>query len=295
MASSSNSDIYHTVDDFYFSALHDNDEIFPISDEKYAEELQLQEALVSSASLTSPSSSSFPSTSTPRPALKIRKQTLLPSEAAQSSESFCGICMDSKSSSEMFTNATVCGHLFCSDCIRGHVSAKIKENIVLVKCPEPKCKGLIGPEICRSIVPKEVLERWEDALCETLILGSQKFYCPFKDCSAMLVDDGGEAVTSSECPNCNRLFCAQCKVAWHSGMDCSEYKSLKEYERNPEDLMLMELAKNKKWRRCPSCNFYVEKNEGCQHISCRCGYHFCYGCGKEHNGSHACVLPDLSA
>ncbi|CAI9267630.1 unnamed protein product [Lactuca saligna] len=179
MASSSNSDIYHTVDDFYFSALHDNDEIFPISDEKYAEELQLQEALVSSTSLTTPSSSSFPSTSTPLPALK-RKQTLLPSEAAQSSESFCGICMDSKSSSEIFTNATVCVHLFCSDCIRGHVSAKIKENIVLVKCPKPKCKGLIGPEICRSIVPKEVLERWEDALCESLILGSHKFYCPFK-------------------------------------------------------------------------------------------------------------------
>nr|GEV97123.1 zinc finger, C6HC-type [Tanacetum cinerariifolium] len=78
----------------------------------------------------------------------------------------------------------------------------------------------------RSLVPKEVLDRWDNALCESLIKGSEKFYCPFKDCSALLVDDGGEAVTSSECPHCNRLFCARCKVSWHAGMDCEEYQSL---------------------------------------------------------------------
>ncbi|KAI3737776.1 hypothetical protein L2E82_27788 [Cichorium intybus] len=195
-----------------------------------------------------------------------RKKPLLTSEAAKrpkTLKSFCDICMDSKDPSEMFSIPTVCDHLYCSDCIRGHVSAKIKENIAMVKCPDPKCKGIIGPELCRSILPKKVLERWEDALCESLILGSEKFYCPFKDCSAMLlVDDGEEAVTSSECPNCNRLFCAQCKVAWHSGMKCREFKRLKMNERNPEDIMLMQLAKNKKWRRCPSCKFYDEKRGG---------------------------------
>ncbi|KAI3512469.1 hypothetical protein L1887_19785 [Cichorium endivia] len=295
MASSSSSDIYHIVDDFYFSALHDQDEIFPISDEKYAYELQLQEALISSASQSNGSSSSSSQWVASSSSLATflhaskRKQPLLTSEAAKSLKSFCDICMDSKDPSEMFSNPTVCRHLYCSECIRGHVSAKIKENIAMVKCPDPKCKGVIGPELCRSIVPKEVLERWEDALCESLILGSEKFYCPFKDCSAMLVDDGGEAVTSSECPNCNRLFCAQCKVAWHSGIDCSEFKSLKKNERNPEDIMLMQLAKNNKWRRCPSCKFYVEKRDGCLHISCRCGYEFCYGCGKMYDGSHACV------
>ncbi|KAJ9559939.1 hypothetical protein OSB04_005099 [Centaurea solstitialis] len=188
--------------------------------------------------------------------------------------------MDRKSAEDMFHNINVCTHLFCLDCIGSHVAAKIKENIIQVKCPDPNCKALIGPEICRSIVPKEVLERWEDSLCESLILGSQKFYCPFKDCSAMLVNDGGETVTSSECPNCNRLFCAQCKVVWHSGMDCRMFQSLKEGERDPEDIMLMDLAKNNKWRRCPSCKFYVEKTQGCLHIACRCGFHFCYGCER---------------
>nr|GFB34620.1 probable E3 ubiquitin-protein ligase RNF217 [Tanacetum cinerariifolium] len=60
-------------------------------------------------------------------------------------------------------------------------------------------------------------------------------------------------------------------------------------ERDPNDIMLMDLAKNKKWRRCPSCKFYVERTDGCLHISCRCGYHFCYGCGEKHTSEHTCA------
>ncbi|GJR83195.1 zinc finger, C6HC-type containing protein [Tanacetum coccineum] len=106
-------------------------------------------------------------------------------------------------------------------------------------------------------------EVWIKEVGEKRSSGSEKFYCLFKDCSALLVDDGGEAVTSSECPHCNRLFCAQCKVSWHSGMDCKEYQSLiKKGEISLSDNMLMDLAKNKKWKRCPNCTFYVEKTTG---------------------------------
>ncbi|KAK9070062.1 hypothetical protein SSX86_010461 [Deinandra increscens subsp. villosa] len=201
--------------------------------------------------------------------------------------SFCGICMDIKASSEMFENTKVCGHQFCSECIRGHVAAKIQENRIKITCPEPSCQVMIGPEACRSIgVPQEVLERWEKILCESVIMEAQKFYCPFKDCSAMLVDDGGVAVTSSECPFCHRLFCAQCKVAWHCGMSCAESQSVK----RGDDNLLMKLAKKKKWMQCPKCKFMVEKVVGCQHISCRCGYQFCYGCGRSAFGSHDATL-----
>ena len=31
---------------------------------------------------------------------------------------------------------------------------------------------------------------------------------------------------------------------------------------------------------CPYCHFPVEKISGCNHISCRCGKHWCYKCGK---------------
>nr|GEX41085.1 zinc finger, C6HC-type [Tanacetum cinerariifolium] len=235
--------------------LDDSDEEFPILDDDY-----------------SISPSSIPKT-----------LSYASSSSNQFREVTCNICMEDKTF-EMFPNKGSCGHLFCSDCISKHIDAKIKENITIITCPEPNCKNLIKPEVCRdrSLVPKEVLDRWDNALCESLIKGSEKFYCPFKDCSALLVDDGGEAVTSSECPHCNRLFCARCKVSWHAGMDCEEYQSLiKKGKIARSDSMLMDLAKNKKWKRCPNCNIYVERTTGCEHIACRCGYQFCYECGNE--------------
>jgi len=72
----------------------------------------------------------------------------------------------------------------------------------MVKCPHTKCKQVVEPQHCRLVITKEVFERWENAPCENLVLASQKFYCPFKDCSAMLVCDAEEVVTVSECPHC---------------------------------------------------------------------------------------------
>ncbi|KAK1436939.1 hypothetical protein QVD17_02723 [Tagetes erecta] len=276
MAGSSSAVVYIDVDELYPDD-DDDDDICIISDEKYAEDLQLQEAIIVSSSPLSSSKS---------------KQPFV--ESYESSEpattSFCGICMDTKASSEMFQNRTVCGHLFCTECIRGHVAAKIQDNQIKITCPDPSCKAVIGPDVCRYIVPTQVLERWENILCESLIMEADKFYCPFKDCSAMLVNDGGVTVTSSECPNCHRLFCAQCKVAWHCGMNCIEYKSLKKGEKSTDD-MLINLAKNKKWKKCSKCNFFVEKVVGCDHITCRCGHRFCYMCGKPFTGTshyHTC-------
>ncbi|OMO65992.1 Zinc finger, RING-type [Corchorus olitorius] len=226
------SDISLLVDEFYFSALFDDEEQFPISDEKYAVELHLQEALMSSAT-----SSRVRIGSTTE--LKNISQNLNSSrklkgkETSESSNSnktddwnsLCRICMDVKPIGDMFRSNT-CTHLFCTDCIGKYIAAKLQENISMVECPEVNCKGALEPQFCRSIVPGEVFDRWENALCESVILASQKFYCPFKDCSAMLVDDGGNNVVQSECPNCHRMFCAQCKVPWHGGISCAQFRNL---------------------------------------------------------------------
>lgn len=244
------------VDDFYFSALSNDEEPFPISDDKYAEELQLQEVLMSS--IQPPQFSKN----------LTKKLKRVKTEVGESSQNTCDICVEEKSMDEMFRNNN-CRHLFCSDCISRHVAAKIQENITMVRCPQVGCKGVLEPQICRPILPKDVFERWENAICEWIVLGSKRIYCPFKDCSALLVDDGGVDVRESECPNCRRLFCAQCMVPWHSGVGCREYQKLGVDERGKDDLSLMELAKSQKWKRCPRCKYYVEKTEGCLHITCR--------------------------
>ncbi|KAI8016914.1 putative E3 ubiquitin-protein ligase RNF217 [Camellia lanceoleosa] len=196
----------------------------------------------------------------------------------------CEICVEPKPLSDSFS-IMGCTHSYCSDCILKFVASKLQDNITQIQCPVPDCNGLLDPEHCRPILPPDVFDRWGTALCEAVILSSHKFYCPYKDCSALLIDDGGEAgeqevITQSECPNCRRLFCAQCKVPWHSGIECAEFQKLNKDEREKEDIMLIQLAKKNKWIRCPKCKFYVEKSQGCLFMMCRCGHTFCYNCGS---------------
>lgn len=192
----------------------------------------------------------------------------------------CDICVEDKSLHDSFSIKGCC-HFYCSDCVRKYVDSKIQENVTRITCPVSGCDGVLELEDCRAVLPLEVSNRWGDALCESLISGSAKLYCPFKDCSAGLIMDDVDVsgIVESECPSCRRLFCAQCKVPWHSGVECGEFQNLHKDEREKEDIMLMQLAKNNKWRRCPRCKIYVERSSGCLFMRCRCDHTFCYNCG----------------
>ncbi|CAN4089192.1 unnamed protein product [Withania somnifera] len=262
-----------SVDEFYFSALFDLEEpLFPISDEMYAEELQLQEALISAARV-----------------LVFNKFRRVKREVGESSGTFCGICTNNKLANEMFVTGN-CSHCFCIGCTNKYVTRKILlENVSIIKCPHIACKAVIKPKLWREIVPKEVLDRWENAPSESQLLGSLKLYCPYKDCSAMLVVDWSDNVIDSECPNCRRLFCAQCNVSWHEGLECKEFQRLgRSNDKGKEDMVLMRIANNKKWRRCPQCKSFAEKADGCLKLTCRCGHEFCYRCGMDKSSSHIC-------
>ncbi|KAL4301146.1 hypothetical protein AHAS_Ahas17G0271700 [Arachis hypogaea] len=73
-------------------------------------------------------------------------------------------------------------------------------------------------------------------------------YCPFKDCSAlMIVDD--DSPTESECPSCNRQICVTCEAVWHHGITCKEFgRTDNEYR------VVMEVAARNQWMRCPNCS-----------------------------------------
>ena len=273
-----------------------------ISVERYSENRDLQLAIMASLLQSSPNSQSFINlddhrddgddelrvlmfkpkiqnwrrTTSSGPLLETgQSSSSKPNNQNGSVEFICEICVETKSGNESFS-IKGCDHAYCTECMAMYVASKLQDNITSIRCPVPECvEGLLEPEQCRSILPKDVFDRWGNALCEALIPGSQKFYCPFKDCSALLLDDtseSGESIRESYCPNCLRMFCAQCKVPWHSGIDCAQFQKLHQNEREREDIMLLNLAQNKSWSRCPSCRFYVDKNQGCMFIKCRSSF-----------------------
>ncbi|CAL9137159.1 unnamed protein product [Musa textilis] len=198
-------------------------------------------------------------------------------------EFHCSICMETKQLNESF-GVSSCSHIFCTSCIGQYIAAKVEENMAVISCPDPGCKdGILEPDMCKLILPEDVFHRWGIALCESA-LGTQKFYCPFKECSALLVYDGAggdkQLITNSECPHCHRMFCAQCMVPWHAGICCEGFQELGKDERTREDILMRKLATDSKWQRCPQCRIYVEKIDGCMFMTCRCGYCFCYVCAS---------------
>ncbi|KAK1355008.1 Atp-dependent rna helicase deah12, chloroplastic [Heracleum sosnowskyi] len=200
----------------------------------------------------------------------------------------CGICAHRKPFSNAFA-IKGCNHWYCSDCIRQYVTLKIQDNIPRIYCPVSDCGGRLEPEHCRSILPSKMFGRWGDALLEAVIPDCDKFYCPSKNCSALLVKGHDfKDIVKSECPVCHKLFCAKCKVPWHSRIKCGEFQNLYKDEREREDIMFMQLAKEEGWIPCSKCKFYVERIDGCSSMICRCGYGFCYDCGAHRIPGNSC-------
>lgn len=197
-----------------------------------------------------------------------------------SPKSFCGICFEEVETRKMYKNR-ICLHSFCCDCTTKHIEAKIQVNSENIFCPEMNCKTPLDPNSCREILSNSILDKWDEFLCLSLIPVSHRIYCPFRDCLSMLVNDSGGSLIQVQCPACWRLFCATCSAPWHPEFSCEDFQRLDRKRENRGEEFVNELAKRNHWRRCPKCKIFVEKTEGCLHITCRCKFEFCYSCGRK--------------
>ncbi|CAN1246695.1 E3 ubiquitin-protein ligase RSL1 [Linum grandiflorum] len=208
----------------------------------------------------------------------------------------CEICVETTPLRESF-NPKNCAHFYCNKCTVRYIETELSEkSSTRIPCPEPGCEGSLDPEHCRQILPARLFDRWGLALVDSAIDASQKFYCPYLDCSVLLIYDLDDCNKVSlprcweifrrssrpnnccECPSCKRKMCVKCKCPWHEMMDCETYEAL---NGQGEEEMLTWLAGLKKWRKCPNCKFYVSKGRfDCNYVKCRCGKAFCYACGS---------------
>jgi hypothetical protein len=70
---------------------------------------------------------------------------------------------------------------------------------------------------------------------------------------------------------------------------CSDFQKLAKSDRTDTDLNMLDVARAKKWIRCPGCKMLVEKQYGCNSIICsRCRTSFCYACGGKVSWFHQC-------
>ena len=126
-------------------------------------------------------------------------------------------------------------------------------------------------------VNEELKEKYERFTFNKFVekQGSTTAWCPTPGCPAAFEFD--DQLDNYKCPACHKHYCLKCRVEYHKGMSCQEYRINNKFD--DKDKKFIEFVRGHKFKQCPNCKFWVERAEGCSTMTCKCGQEFCYHCG----------------
>ncbi|KAI1081780.1 hypothetical protein F5B20DRAFT_57378 [Whalleya microplaca] len=192
----------------------------------------------------------------------------------------CLICGDS------FTTAggiyqLGCRHMHCTACVKNNAKSSLESMP-------------FAPAKCCQVIPKETLKHLkvftDDEFkryvikLEELVTPHKKLYCWGEDCGAF-IPMANNKKRVGQCDQCARRTCKKCGLKSHFG-PCDQSK-IQDTLQGEEQVL--KLAKLQGWKRCVNCLNLVQKDGGCNHMSCTCGQQFCYKCGHAMTTPHQCV------
>jgi ariadne-1 len=209
----------------------------------------------------------------------------------------CDICCDD--SEPMTTFALKCGHRFCVDCYKTYLDSKVKfeGEAARIKCPGDRCNRIVDSKSMRLLMSEELRDRYVHCafLCDatlTLIRYHELLtrtyvddlenlkWCPAPSCEFAVecktkAKDLKKIVPIVQC-DCSHSFCFGCASNDHLPAPCDLVKRwVKKCEDDSETANW--ISANTK--ECPKCYSTIEKNGGCNHMTCRkCKHEFCWMC-----------------
>eukprot|EP00731_Ephydatia_muelleri_P020266 Em0012g1091a len=203
-----------------------------------------------------------------------------------------------------------CDHVFCKDCWQQYFHSMIQQGEAhRIVCPEYGCFKLVPVEMIDRLVSKEMAAKYLSSDIKAFVEANPHIqWCPYPGCDQAILfhppsaEDSPTHKDSSQVVHCgNRhYFCRDCKEEPHEPCNCDEWKKWlnKAEELAPKIGGKTEQetndAANQSWlismcKPCPQCKVQIEKNEGCNHMTCRkCRHEFCWICldpWKDHNSS----------
>ncbi|KAK2766523.1 IBR finger domain-containing protein [Colletotrichum kahawae] len=159
-----------------------------------------------------------------------------------------------------------CSHLYCHDCLRSLFEACLTdESLFPARC----CGQQIPVDDHRPVLGSKLVGQFRAK--EVEFSTPNRTYCHQPTCSTFVPVEFIKNDVAT-CPQCYCRTCAMCKGAEHRGDECGQDTATQ---------FLLQLAAENGWQRCFSCRRVVELEYGCNHMTCRCGAHFCYTCGMK--------------
>ncbi len=201
----------------------------------------------------------------------------------------CTVCFDTKNIAECYT-MTCCDTIFCKECLIEQLTAGLDtNNSAEVKCPNQNCLIKIEQPAMKAITinNKAVYNRYLDITFNEYLIAQGAKQCPTVDCPFRFLFEEGR-FESIVCSACHERYCNHCLFNHVANVTCEQARR----DRDPD----IANQANEQWirdntRACGECNAPVERNQGCNHMTCRnqnCRYEFCYVCGKQWGNLQTC-------
>lgn len=102
-----------------------------------------------------------------------------------------------------------------------------------------------------------------------------------------IIDDPGNDARRMICGKCAHVFCGLCRNPWiyenhrHIGYSCRSFA-----RKLPRGWDHQDMASWGSTRACPGCQLRTTRISGCNHMTCPCGYEWCYVCRGSWNSLH---------
>lgn len=200
-----------------------------------------------------------------------------------------------------------CGHEFCKDCWRDFTENAVAEGpsqCLRKTCPRTNCPEVLVAEDVAQVAPSSLPKFQSYQLRAFVERNALTRWCPGKGCDKVACASSASAVEQYggrvSCVDCGALFCLVCGQEPHAPVACPELATWQEKCRNESETANWILANTK---ACPKCSSRIEKNQGCNHMTCqRCRHEFCWICngdwsqhGANTGGYYKCNKYDASA
>jgi hypothetical protein len=228
----------------------------------------------------------------------------------------CGICLvdldltekrDSDGQEDMVLTKTYlelpCQHRFCRTCFTNYIR-------MLATSPHSAAERRPTCQVCMrqltlntirlGVSDIKVWERYEQMILLAALrsFGSALKFCPRPGCTSATLCEAEDGclpfAVSCQDPQCSMKICFLCGEQWddaHEGRTCAKANEIRK-SKNPDLAALATWSANSGVKNCPKCNVRVEKNGGCNHMTCsQCSFQYCWTCLKNWSG-HPPVCPN---
>jgi len=182
-----------------------------------------------------------------------------------------------------------CQHRFCFESLHHHFDIVVRERrLNKLTCPADGCGFNLRSEEFIHIFQQCLSDDTYLKLHEFLTRDNPNIYeCPEPGCEEKVFLDDGDDFADLACPR-GHFFCGKCRFGPHPGMTCEVAAAHAEKRRKAEeverDREALKSALAMGWKPCPRrCKYGggYKAAEECDHVTCKCGFEFCWDCGIE--------------